>query len=366
MNFASFSLIQCSYFFLFLFSIIVLFDVLIRFKSPIRLKIFFLLFVLSILVGAFCLFIRAVPDHYILIRMTLPMLVGTSLVQIFTNLYFIQHKKFANIYLITAYAIYIYLIFYVQIVGYETVFPNFNNINSTASQNANSVNLPFYLELFIHVDFIFFNLFCLYYIYNILFKFSFKNIYFKKIQGWTFCFFMVIFTQILFIALSFIFKFPTEFNTYMRLVLALALLLIVLYRPNFINKNGSKISFGFLFNKNDYSTDIKEIDFNFHFYTNFYFKNKSANIAEFSNVMGVHKDIMFNYIYFTYSMSFDELINKARVDFFVEIIKLNEFKNYTVEALALESGFTSRQSFYKPFKKYHGGNPSDLIDILND
>ena len=42
-----------------------------------------------------------------------------------------------------------------------------------------------------------------------------------------------------------------------------------------------------LFNKNDYSTDIKEIDFNFHFYTNFYFKNKSANIAEFSNVMGV-------------------------------------------------------------------------------
>jgi YesN/AraC family two-component response regulator len=81
--------------------------------------------------------------------------------------------------------------------------------------------------------------------------------------------------------------------------------------------------------------------------------------------MGVSKEVMFNYIYFTYSMSFDELINKARVDYFVEIIKEAKFKNYTVEALALEVGFSSRQRFYQPFKKYHGGNPSDLIDIFN-
>ena len=82
--------------------------------------------------------------------------------------------------------------------------------------------------------------------------------------------------------------------------------------------------------------------------------------------MGVSKEIMFNYIYFTYSMSFEELIKKARVDYFVEIIKDPKFNNYTVEALALEVGFSSRQRFYQPFKKYHGGNPSDLIDILND
>ncbi len=365
MNLASISLIQSSYFFIFLFSIIVLFDVLIRFTSPIRLKIFFLLFVLAIVVSSFCLFIRSVPDQLILIRMICPMIIGTSMVQIFTNLYFVQHKKIANIYLISAYAIYIYLIIYVQIVGYETVFPKFNSINSSPSQVAKSINLPLYLEFFIQVDFIFFNLFCLYYIYNILFKFSFKNIYFKKIQVWTFCFFMVIFTQLILIALSAILKFPNEFNTYIRIVMGLTLLLIILYRPNFINKNGSKISFGFLFNRNDFSSDIKEVDFNFQFFTNLYYKSKTANIEEFSNIMGVSKDVMFNYIYFTYSMSFDELINKSRVDYFVEIIKDAKFKNYTVEALALEVGFSSRQRFYQPFKKYHGGNPSDLIDILN-
>ncbi len=346
-------LIKCSHFFIFLFSAIVFLDVLIRFKSPIRLKIFFSVFVLALLVASFILFIRTSPDQFVLIRMICPMLIGTSMVQIFTNLYFIQHKKIANVYLISAYTIYIYLVFYAQIVGYDTVFTK-----------SNGVVLPKYLDILIEIDFIFFNLFCLYYIYNILFKFSFKNIYFKKIQVWTFCFFMVIFTQLIFIALSAIFKIPTEFNSFLRIVLGLTLLLIILYRPSFINKNGSKISFGYLFARAQFDTDINEVDFNFHFFTNLYYKSKTADIVEFSNIMGVSKDIMFKYIYFKYSLSFDELVNKSRVEYFVEIIKLPKFKDYTIEALALEVGFGSRQRFYQPFKKYHGGNPSDLIDVI--
>jgi len=282
------------------------------------------------------------------------MLIGTSLVQILTNLYFIQHKKIANIYVIAAYSIYILLIFYVQIIGYDRVFTK-----------SNSIDLPLYLNFFIHLDFVLFNLFCLYYIYNILFRFSFKNIYFKRVQIWTFCFFMVIATQLSIILFSLVFEFPDQLKIFVPIVFGTVLLLIILYRPSFINKNGSKISFGYLFNRNDFSSDIKEVDFIFHFYTNFYFKSKTADITEFSNIMGVTKDILFNYIYFTYSMSFDELVNKARVEYFVEIIKDAKFKNYTVEALALEVGFSSRQRFYQPFKKYHGGNPSDLIDILN-
>ena len=355
MMLTTYSLIQCCYSFVFLFSIIVLLDVLIRFKSPIKLKIFFLLLVLSISVGSFCFFINTAQNQFKLIKMTCAMLVGTSMVQIFSNLYFIQHRRIANIYTIAAYTIYVFLILYVEIVGYDTVFPI-----------ANSINLPIYFDFLLEVDFIFFNLFCLYYIYNILFKFSFKNIYFKKIQVWTFCFFMVIATQLFFIFLTLFFKISDDFKIFIPVVYALTLILTILYRPSFINKNGSKISLGHLFNKNDFSVSIKQIDFNFHFFTSFYFKNKTAEINDFSNIMGVSKEIMFNYIYYTYSMSFDELVNKSRVEYFVEIIKDPKFKNYKVEALALEVGFSSRQRFYLPFKKYHGGNPSDLIDILND
>ena len=366
MYLTTFSLIQCSYFFLFLFSIIVLFDILIRFKSPFKLKTFFILFVLSILVGSFNLFIRTEPDQYVLINMTCAMIVGTSMVQIFTNLYFIQHRKIANIYTIAAYTVYIFLIFYVEIVGYETVFPKSSMINSLGDQFAKSVNLPKYIDFFLELDFILFNLFCLYYIFNILFKFSYKNIYFKKIQVWTFCFFMVIFTQIIFIILSFIFKFPNEFNTYIRIVFVLALLLIILYRPSFINKNGSKISFGFLFKSDSFETKINEIDFDFHFYNNMYYKNQTANLLEFSNIMGVNKDSLLNHIYFKYSMGFDDLINKNRIEYFIEIMKQPENKNFTIDALGKEAGFSSRQNLYKPFKKFHGGNPSDLLYALGD
>jgi len=296
--------------------------------------------------------------------MTCAMIIGTAMVQIFTNLYFIQHKRIANIYTIIGYLIYIILIIYVEIVGYETVFPTPNNINSLASNGANSINLPLFLNVLIELDFIIFNLFCLYYIYSILFKFSFKNIYFKSIQIWTLSFFMVIFIQLIIIALSFVFKFSNEFNLYITILKGLALLLTILYRPSFINKNGSKISLGHLFNRSDFSADIKDVDFNFHFFTNLYYKNKVADIIEFSNIMGVSKDIMFNYIYFTYAISFDELVNKSRVEYFVEMVKESKYKNYTVEALAMEVGFSSRQRFYQPFKKYHGGNPSDLIDIF--
>jgi AraC-like DNA-binding protein len=177
---------------------------------------------------------------------------------------------------------------------------------------------------------------------------------------------MVIATQLFIILLTLFFKIPNDFKIFIPVVYALTLLLTILYRPSFINNNGSKISLGHLFNKNDFSVSIKQIDFNFHFFTSFYFKNKTAEINDFSNIMGVSKEIMFNYIYYTYSMSFDELVNKSRVEYFVEIIKDPKFKNYKVEALALEVGFSSRQRFYLPFKKYHGGNPSDLIDILND
>jgi len=359
MNFASFPLIQSCYFFLFLFSIIVIVDVLVRFKSPIKLKIFFILFVLSILVISFCTFFRTKPDQYFFLIKICKIFLGTSMVQIFTNLYFIQHKKIANIYTIAAYSFYIFLIFYIQIVGYDIVFTKSSILN-------NSYNLPNYLLFFIELDYITVILFLLYYVYNILFKFSYKNIYFKKIKIWTFCFFIIVTAQLFINLFSLFFKFDDQFKLFIPIFFYIFLLLIILYRPIFVNKNGSKISFGFLFTKNDFSSEIKEIDFNFHFFTSFYYKSKTANIEDFANIMGVGKEIMFNYIYFNYSMSFEELINKTRVDYFVEIIKDAKFKNYTVEALALEAGFSSRQRFYLPFKKYHGGNPSDLIDILND
>jgi len=364
MKFSADSLIQYFYFFEFLFSIIVLLDVLIRFKSPLKLKIIFLLVVLSIGTSSFFSFNMTGPDQFIFIIKICKVIAGISVVQIFTNLYFNQLQKIANIHFISAVIFYVFLIFYVQIVGYDTVFPKYNVKSGIVDLREFSYNLPIYINVFVYFYFIAFNLFSLFFIYQILFHFSFKNIYFKRIKKWTVFFFIAILTQLILFPLVIIFKVSNDTKIFISIILTLSVLLIILYRPSFMNKNGSKISFGHLFNRNDFSADIKELDFNFQFFTNLYYKNKSADIAEFANIMGVSKEIMFNYIYFTYAMSLDELINKTRVEYFVEIIKEPKYKNYTVEALAMEVGFNSRQRFYQPFKKYHGGNPSDLIDIF--
>jgi AraC-like DNA-binding protein len=66
-----------------------------------------------------------------------------------------------------------------------------------------------------------------------------------------------------------------------------------------------------------------------------------------------------------YKMSFSQLVNKKRVEYFVALAKNPSYSHYSIEALAKESGFNSRTALYKPFKKFHGGTPIDLITAVN-
>lgn len=81
-----------------------------------------------------------------------------------------------------------------------------------------------------------------------------------------------------------------------------------------------------------------------------------------AKVLNVSTNDLYKFIYNKFSVSFNDLVNKNRVNYFLEIIKQPKFQNFSVDALAQEAGFTSRQHLYKPFKKFHGGNPSDLIE----
>ena len=350
------------YFFIVVFSVIVFFDVLIRFKSPLQLKLYFLLVIMGSAGASLCVFIASGPDQFFLIIFACKAICGISMIQIFTYLYFIQYKKIATAYSIFT-LIYLLLLSYYSLTN-ESMIPKYNTITNVLDQREFDFKLPFFDTALSYLYIISSNSIIVFYTYIIVFRYAHDNPYFKKIKNWTIAFFgLTFFMFIFFISILFLAKTNNIYN-YASIGATLYMLLIILYRPNFINKNGNKISFGQAFNKK-FINEIKAEMFEFHFFSNFYFRNKDANIIDLANEMGVGKDVLFNYVYYTYSMSFDELVNKNRIDFFVEIIKDPKFKNYTVEALALEVGFSSRQRFYQPFKKYHGGNPSDLIDILN-
>lgn len=123
------------------------------------------------------------------------------------------------------------------------------------------------------------------------------------------------------------------------------------------------ISFGDSFSKNS-DFIINDLDFINSFFTRFYFTNPDASLENLAKELNVNSNDLYKFIYYKYNMTFNDLVNKHRVEYFIDIIHNPKFLNYTIDALAKEAGFSSRQHLYKPFKKFHGGNPSDLIDSI--
>ncbi|HLO82856.1 MAG TPA: AraC family transcriptional regulator [Chitinophagaceae bacterium] len=66
-----------------------------------------------------------------------------------------------------------------------------------------------------------------------------------------------------------------------------------------------------------------------------------------------------------YGIGFREYLNKCRVEHFLANLGKPEWKNYTLEAMAVECGFNGRSTFIKNFKLFTGKTPSEFIRQLN-
>ncbi|MEO0899255.1 MAG: helix-turn-helix domain-containing protein [Bacteroidota bacterium] len=66
-----------------------------------------------------------------------------------------------------------------------------------------------------------------------------------------------------------------------------------------------------------------------------------------------------------YHQSFYDFINLCRVDDFLERIKRNEHKGFTLMSIAEEVGFKSKSTFYKAFKQKTNQTPSQYIKELD-
>lgn len=60
------------------------------------------------------------------------------------------------------------------------------------------------------------------------------------------------------------------------------------------------------------------------------------------------------------SNNFSDYINKLRINQVKQIIKDPEYLNYTIVSIGLESGFNSKSTFYKSFKKFTGMSPAEF------
>ena len=100
------------------------------------------------------------------------------------------------------------------------------------------------------------------------------------------------------------------------------------------------------------------------FFTKKYFLNNLATLEALSQKINVSPDTLNEFLLLNYGIGYTDLVNKHRVNYFIVLIKNGDFNQYTIEALAFQSGFGSRQSLQKAFKKFHGGTPSDFISSI--
>ena len=61
-----------------------------------------------------------------------------------------------------------------------------------------------------------------------------------------------------------------------------------------------------------------------------------------------------------FGKNFNDFVNEFRVNEFLEKSKQTEFKHYTLLALALDSGFNSKSTFNRSFKKITGRAPTEI------
>ena len=62
--------------------------------------------------------------------------------------------------------------------------------------------------------------------------------------------------------------------------------------------------------------------------------------------------------------NFNDFINEFRIELAKELLKNEDYKNYTITSIGLESGFNSKSTFYATFKKNTGFTPTEYQKSL--
>lgn len=354
-------LVEKIFFAIFGLSLLVFFDVLIKFKRPFILKYNLLIIVSGVGFAAFTHNLDLFSLKFVFYIIVCKAFVVSAFLNVFSILYFPNFKKWVIAISISLISLSIYSFYYNEM--YNPEYVNSLRAQTLVVVRTENLKLPIFLKLLrIALIISFFSTF-IYFLYKILTKFGMNNIYFDKIKMWT----LSILVLVVLMLLMYI-PFPVLNNNpilgyYITIFFYVFILFTVLYRPAFLNKSSMKISLGDSFQKNS-DLLIKDIDFINQFFTYFYFTKPDASLENFATVLNVGSNDLYKYVYYKYNMTFNDLINKHRVEFFIDIIHNPKYLNYTIDALAKEAGFSSRQHLYKPFKKFHGGNPSDLIDSI--
>ena len=339
-------------------------DVLLQVKRPLLLKMYFLVLVFSVGAYSFLLWLSFVNIYILLCFPIFKFSIWASMTLILSHFYISDKKSW--VYWILGFAFLVLLFNNTKIYFYLKDF-NYSETNFGASvidvftqKVSFKVNLlPRLLLLLIFTGI---NLRIAYLIFQ---KSEDTNHYYQRIKNWTKVFVLL---EVMAVALfsimnSFLISYVSG-NIVLNAI-AFLLLLLVLYRPRFINTQSIKLVLSNNFRR-DESISLTDVNFYTPFFTNHYYLQEDATLEQFcvQNAITSNEQLQ-DQILKKYNMTFSNLVNKNRVEYFIELVRSPKYNQYSIDALAKEAGFNSRHHLYKPFKKFHGGTPSDFISSVN-
>ncbi len=323
-----------------------LIDIIINFKKPINLKIVLLLIPLVLMVRGYG-YIYLFHYEYNRLLIEMPLSINASLSLIFVS--YLYYNRFHWFYLGFS------ILFVLIGIGFQIHY-YYKHIESNIPLVLVSNELRYVKGVFSIISFILF----LQLFYKIILSFKPNNqftIHFKKWLILLFAIFIVNFSMLFTYQ---IIKVKVEIFIIMVNIL---IVVILFYRPRFFNVINLKIVNNISFEKK-LILSVSDQLFNTIFFAEQYYLNNEANVGQFCDKLNINPEILKDYTNTNYQMTFIDLINKNRVEYFVDLIKSGKYNNYTIEALSQLAGFGSRIHLYNNFKKFHGGKPSDLMKVI--
>ncbi|WP_299366613.1 AraC family transcriptional regulator [Winogradskyella sp.] len=88
------------------------------------------------------------------------------------------------------------------------------------------------------------------------------------------------------------------------------------------------------------------------------FKNNKITVNDVAEKMNIPRQHLSEILNVHLKIGFQDLLNQYRVEEFIECLKNETYKNYTLLGIANEVGFSSKSSFNTTFKKLTGVTPS--------
>ncbi|MEP3571464.1 MAG: helix-turn-helix domain-containing protein, partial [Flavobacteriaceae bacterium] len=88
------------------------------------------------------------------------------------------------------------------------------------------------------------------------------------------------------------------------------------------------------------------------------YRDSTLNREKVAKQLGISAGYLSQLVNTVAEKNFTNYINHYRIEAIKEMILDSEFENYSLLAIGLESGFTSKTTFYKAFKKATGMTPN--------